>query len=40
MKKKPIPEKYKKAVEESREYLAKVKENREELNAILRANAN
>lgn len=38
--KKPIPEKYRKAIEESREYLAKKKETANELNQIIRANQN
>jgi hypothetical protein len=35
--KKPIPEKYKKAVEESKEYMNKIKENRGEMSSILKA---
>jgi len=36
--KKPIPEKYKKMIEESRAYMDKVKETKQELNTILKIN--
>lgn len=38
--KKPIPEKYRKAIEESREYMQKKKETGNELKAILKVNRN
>lgn len=38
MKKKPIPEKYAKAIAESREYMAKVKEYKAEMKNVLKAN--